>query len=93
MDNQTVYEVICKLVGPIDPVGETHTDNKRLENLKTMTRVLDHLLDDVLWVSAHHADSKLCSMKESGQLAQKFLLMLKDYVQEVERSESLGGGE
>lgn len=34
-----IYEVVTKLVGPIDPAGETHTDKKRFENLKVMCDV------------------------------------------------------
>ena len=28
------YEVVKKLIGEVDPVGETHIDNERFENLK-----------------------------------------------------------
>ena len=32
-----VYKVVKKLIGEIDPIGETQTDDERFENLKAMT--------------------------------------------------------
>lgn len=32
----TNYDVVTKLIGPIDPTGETHTDMERYTNLETM---------------------------------------------------------
>ena len=39
-----VYDVVKKLIGPIEPVGESHTDEKRFENLKALTELVDSLL-------------------------------------------------
>ena len=38
-----VYEIVGKLVGPIDPIGETQTDERRFENLKVMTELKESL--------------------------------------------------
>ena len=41
------YEVVKKLVGPIDPIGETQEDDRRLGNLEIMTYLIDRLLRDI----------------------------------------------
>jgi hypothetical protein len=66
------YKVITKLIGPINPVGETHTDTSRFENLKVMTEVVDQLLTDIDRVASYH-DRIEYSMKLAGQHACKFL--------------------
>ena len=46
-----LYEVAEKLIGPIDPAGETHTDKRRLENLKTSCDLIYRLVSDVKYVA------------------------------------------
>lgn len=72
MEAETVIEVVAKLVGRIDTVGETNEDERRFENLKVMTQVVDHFLtkiDTVAMDKSHHA----FSVKRSGEFAAKFL--------------------
>ena len=67
-----IYAVVKKLVGPLHPVGETHTDNDRFENLKVLTELVDKLVDDIDRV----IPNKNChqhSMKRAGEFADKFL--------------------
>lgn len=73
MDSNTIYEVVKKLTGNIEPIGETQTDAIRLENLKTMTEVVNKLLTDIDDVAYHHKDSHEFSRKQAGQFAKKFL--------------------
>lgn len=47
------YEVIKKLIGPIEPVGESHTDEKRFENLITLIGLMSSLMDDIQAVSKY----------------------------------------
>lgn len=42
-----VYEIVKKLVGPISPIGETHVDDQRFENLKAFTELTDRMLADI----------------------------------------------
>jgi hypothetical protein len=61
-----------KLVGPVQPVGETRADEWRLENLKKLTELTDRLLfeiDD----AAHNADRVEASMKAIGKHARDFI--------------------
>ena len=66
------YEIITKLIGPIQPVGESNEDSKRLENLTATTELIDRLLKDV----ADASDSKNryeASMKQIGLQADMYL--------------------
>ena len=67
-----IKDVVDKLVGKIDPVGETNTDEKRLENLKTMCALVDSLVTDI-WYVAQNKDRCEYSIKQAGIYAEKFL--------------------
>ncbi len=66
-----LVDVVRKLVGPIEPVGETHTDEQRYKNLEAMTGLIGSLLGDVDRVipckNRHEA-----SMKKAGEYASAF---------------------
>lgn len=67
-----IYEIIYKLVGPIFPVGDTVIDDKRFENLKAMTDLVDKLLTDIDTVSSERSREEF-SRKRAGQFADAFL--------------------
>jgi hypothetical protein len=67
----TLHEIVKKLVGEIDPVGETNTDNARFENLKTLTNLVDHLLGDIDRVAGKRIRHEY-SMKRAGKFACDF---------------------
>lgn len=67
-----IYEIVKKLVGDIDPVGESNTDATRLENLKVMTSLVDKLLSDINDVSVYNKNRVEHSMKVAGEFASKF---------------------
>lgn len=71
-----IDEIVLKLTGPICAVGESHTDRKRMENLKTLTGVIDKLLFEVYRASST-ADRQEYSMKEIGQYAKRFICPLQ----------------
>lgn len=71
----TLYDVVKKLVGDIDPVGETNADEKRFENLKDMTQLVDMLVGDIDRV-ASNKNRVEHSMKRAGQHADNFLTNL-----------------
>jgi hypothetical protein len=66
-----IHEIVKKLVGPIDPVGESNTDDIRFENLKIMTELVDELLTDIDHVASNR-DRAEYSMKRAGEHASKF---------------------
>lgn len=67
-----LYDIVMKLVGPVDPVGETRADEQRLENLKKLTALTDALLCEIYSV-AHNADRNESSMKAIGVRARNFM--------------------
>jgi hypothetical protein len=79
----TVYDVVKKLVGPIDPIGETNTDNTRFENLKALTMLVDRLVSDIDQVSTEK-DRNEYSVQRAGQFAEDFLGSLEIALGECE---------
>lgn len=67
-----VYEVVKKLIGSIQPIGETQTDNRRLENLKAMTELVDKLLTDIDEIAHRYKNNHQYSMKTAAEYASKF---------------------
>ncbi len=58
-----IYEVVTKLVGPIEPAGDSSIDGDRLKNLKVTTDLVDRLLTDISNV-AELGNTHLCYPKE-----------------------------
>ncbi len=77
MDAKDYHEIIKKLVGPIEPIGETNEDDRRYENLKTMITLVDSLLFDIDMVSIE-SDRIEYSMKRAGEKAKKFMEDIKE---------------
>lgn len=42
-----LIDVVRKLIGPVNPIGESNTDEERFENLKTLTELVDFLVGDI----------------------------------------------
>jgi hypothetical protein len=68
-----VFEVVYKLIGPVDPVGETHTDDKRFENLKEFCKVTEQMLQVIHNVSYDYRNNHQFSMKRASTYCTKFL--------------------
>ncbi len=71
-----LIDIVRKLIGPIQPIGESNTDAKRLENLSQYGELLDGLLCD-LEETAIHADRAEASMRLIGQKAKTYLSEVK----------------
>lgn len=72
MDNAIVSEVVMKLVGPIEPIGASHVDEIRLNNLKHLTAVIDVLLREVSSVAGCR-ESRRASCRIAGLTAKRYL--------------------
>mgnify|MGYP001568997103 CR=1 FL=1 len=66
-------KIITKLIGSIDPVGETNTDNERFENLKAQCQLVDELILRIQYVANTNKNKHEHSMKRSGDYADLFL--------------------
>jgi hypothetical protein len=72
MKAMTVYDIVKKLIGPIEPLGESNGDIKRFENLIAMTELIGKLLFDVDQVS-NEANSDEYSVARAGEFAKEFI--------------------
>ena len=75
--------VTKKLLGDIDPVGESNIDVKRLENLEETIQLVDRLIYDIFQVSLEK-NNQYHSVKISGERAYKYLKSLKSELEENE---------
>ena len=69
----TNYDIVKKLIGEINPVGETNTDEIRFKNLQNMALLVEHLLHDINKVSYDNIKREELSIKKAALFAQKFL--------------------
>lgn len=67
-----IVDIVRKLVGPVEPVGETYSDAKRLENIEAMTALLDELMDDIFHIAAFRQAPE-SSKKAIGKHAAGFI--------------------
>lgn len=72
-----LYDVVLKLVGPVEAVGETNEDARRLANLKELTALVDRLLYKISDASIAVGRQE-ASMKAIGMHARKFLQEVRE---------------
>ncbi len=78
MKERDTYEILMKLIGPIDPVGSSHVDEDRLVNLEEAIEVAHRLLSDIRVVASYKSRYEH-SMMTAGKAANKFLEFLDEY--------------
>lgn len=67
-----IIDVVRKLVGPVQPIGETNQDELRFQNLEVMTDLIDELINDVSGVAVH-SNRPEASMRRAGQHAAEYI--------------------
>lgn len=80
MSSDTIIEVVDNLVGEVEAVGETWEDKRRLENLKKMIDLSDHLLRQIYEASLTRNRVE-ASMKKIGETAYDYLQSAKDWAE------------
>jgi len=68
-----LHEIVKKLVGKINPVGETTTDNERFENLRVLCGLVENLIIDIDNVNYQNKQSHEYSVKRAAEYADNFL--------------------
>ena len=76
MKAEQIIEVINKLIGEIEPIGETNYDNKVKENLNTMVEIVGHYVDEICEVA--QMNSYCASIQDCRAIAKDFINGLKD---------------
>lgn len=68
---KNIHEIVRKLLGEIDPVGESHTDEIRFKNLEATIALTDKLLGDIDRVATNKTRAEY-SMEKAGERASEF---------------------
>lgn len=79
---QNIKEIVDKLIGSIQPAGESHLDTQRLENLKVMCGLIEELVLEVNYVS-RDKDRYEYSMAIMGKYADNFLRTLSEDIKNI----------
>lgn len=72
-----IYDIVKKLIGNIDPIGESNYNEKALQSLKDTIGLVDKLLSDIADVS-HGENSHMHSFFLAGKVARSYLNDVKD---------------
>lgn len=67
-----VADLVMKVIGEIEPVGETNTDDARFVHLQILLNTLDILIDEVTFVLPNERRYE-ASMKKAGKEARTWL--------------------
>lgn len=81
MKQYDIPSLMSKLIGGIEPIADSAYDKKVLENLKEYTEVLDVMISNVMYAS-NYSTSQYASMEEVGDYAYKWLLGIKQEIEE-----------
>lgn len=68
--------IVMKLVGPIDPIGETIADEKRYKNLLHLIDVVDDLIGEIMSIEKYSSSHEY-SVSNIGIRARSFLNELR----------------
>ena len=77
-----IADIVMKLIGEIEPVGETYTDEKRFANLLTVENTVDILLDEIRFASESKNRVEY-SMQKIGRNANDYLLEKYNQLKEM----------
>lgn len=80
MKAETVIEVVEKLIGDVEAVGETNHDEDAFINLGLMKGVCDALLVDIYESSKNRHEY---SMEKVGRSAYMYLKDLRDWLDDI----------
>ena len=61
MDANGIYEVLTKLTGKIEPIGERNADAERLENVRVFIEVFDKMHMAIDGIAYRYKDSPYAS--------------------------------
>lgn len=68
-----LFDVVMKLTGSIEPVGETHTDDKRFVNLQVLLKLMRELHIEVERVATENKERQEFSMARAGKECDEYL--------------------
>lgn len=69
----THKEIVMKLIGEIRPIGETNEDNKRFENLKELSYLIEELNWEMNRIAVAYRDSPEFSLRRASEYAREWM--------------------
>ena len=63
LDDVELYDVLMRFIGPVDPIGSSHVDAVRAENLRMMLKLTDKLLTKIDNIATDNKNRIEYSMK------------------------------
>ena len=86
--HMSTCEVLTKLVGPVEPVGESREDEQRLENLEELIHVTNMSIETLRYLAnkKSHEHSRNTAYQRARQA-------LRDIQEEVSSSHTIEGRE
>lgn len=82
LSTEHLSDMIMKLIGEVEPVGDSNIDMKRLENMHRLQELIESLIFEVNYVCAY-SDNKEFSMKNIGEDAVAWLRKERDFLNRV----------
>ena len=73
-----VVDIVMKLVGEVQPIGDSSVDANRFENLNRLTDVVNKLCAEIYKVSQYDGRHEQ-SVRKAGRCAFEFLLDLREW--------------
>ena len=74
----TKYEIIRKLIGPVEPLGCATRDPERLENLKELCELAGDLIIEIENLAVDCKQSHEYSVQQAGKFADDYLSNILD---------------
>ena len=70
---RAMLDIVLRLTGPVEPVGETNADDERIENLKELLFLMTELHILVDRIATENKKRSEFSMSRAGKLCDKYL--------------------
>ena len=67
-----IYDIVMKLTGPVNPVGNSQVDADRKVNLEVLLDLTDRLLTKIDEVATDNKDRVEWSMKQAGKMCDEW---------------------
>jgi uncharacterized protein YaaR (DUF327 family) len=72
------YDIVKKLIGEINPVGEHNEDERRYDNLIKLMSLVENLIYDIDDVGFKNKDRQEYSIKRASNACAEFIKRIKD---------------
>lgn len=70
--SEQIADIVMKLIGEIEPVGESNVDEKRLNNLILLENTIDILIDEIQFITPNK-DRVEYSINKVGKESDRWL--------------------